>query len=67
MVAISKTVPITGSAALSPGNGVLSLNINALIASKTKPISPMNFLVLNGGIRTSKAPRPSSQALVGKE
>jgi hypothetical protein len=67
IVAMSRAVPITGSAAFIPGKAVLSLKIKALLITSAKPINPTNFLVLTGGTRTKRAPKPSSQALVGSE
>ena len=64
-MAISKTVPRTGRAAFLPGNAVDSLNRKALMMRRPKPNNPTIFFVLIGGINTSKAPSPSSHALVG--
>jgi NAD kinase len=58
---------MTGSTALNPGNAVVSPKMKALVIMNMNPRSPTSFFVLIGGRRTSSAPSPNSQALVGSE
>ena len=65
---INATVAATGSRALIPGNAVLSLKVKDAIAIPIAPNHGMNLFFQNeSGINRSRAPNPSSHALVGRE
>ena len=65
---ISTAVETTGSNALMPGNAVFSSNLRLATTIPITPNHGMNlFFQKVSGTNRSSAPKPSSQALVGRE
>jgi hypothetical protein len=65
---MSIAVEATGSMALMPGKAVVSSKFKDATAIPMNPIHGKNLLFQTPcGIKSSSAPNPSSQALVGRE
>jgi len=65
---IKATVARTGTNAFLPGKAVFSLKLKEVIAIPKNPSQGrMRIFFLDSGKKRSRAPKPSSQARVGKE
>ena len=65
---IRTAVETTGKSAFTPGKAVFSSKLKLATAIPITPNQGMNLFFQNvSGTKRSKAPNPSSQALVGRE